>query len=463
MKKLNYLILTILLLIAITTPVKASVDFSGGLLDGRPFFYYVPGYHTQGYTYLVTDNDLTTGQDATQSILSYEFEYPANINGYRIYTNGRSYTRVRFYLVDGTTVTHTPPTNTTGDFIELNLTNVKKIEIKRRQGVYFMVYEFNAYGTISMPIPSKVQGVTVSNVTHNEAEVAWDFVEDAILYKIYLDNKLVGEAMNTTYKLTNLKSDTEYEVRVSAVNEGGEGPTSDPVSFTTLPLPVPSKVQGVTVENITATSALISWDANPENEGVLKYIVYLNNKKHGETTNAEYPLNNLQPATTYTVRIEAVNVYGAGPSSDPVEFTTLEIPPDPATQVRNVIIKSMTSTSAVISWTPNPTSERIIKYVVYVNGEKHGETESTEYVLEDLKEGEKYTVTVTAVNALGEGPPSDPITFVPFAINIQDILYAIAVLFTNLWPLIAFILAVIAIVPITTALKQAITRRRSNA
>jgi len=451
------------------TLTESTIDFSGGLLDGQPFLYDPDG-GTRQYFYSITDNDLTTYASFYSGGVTYEFEYPANINGYRIYTNCKSCTQVRFYLVGGTTVMHSPPTNTTGDFIELNLTNVKKIEIRRKEGTTFRVYEFNAYGTLSMPIPPKVQGVTVSNVTHNEAEVAWDSVEDAILYKIYLDNKLVGEAMNTTYKLTNLKSDTEYEIRVSAVNEGGEGPSSDPVTFTTLPLPVPSKVQGVTVKNITATSALISWDANPENEGVLKYIVYLNNKKYEETTNTEYTLNNLQPTTTYTVQIEAVNMYGAGPQSDLVEFTTLEIPPDPATQVRNIVIKNMTSTSATISWPPNPTSEKIIKYVIYVNDEKHGETEGTEYVLEDLKEGERYTVIVTAVNALGEGPPSAPITFVPLkiadissTIKVQDVLSSIAVLFTNLWPLLAFALALIAVVPITTALKQTITRRRSNA
>jgi predicted RNA-binding protein with TRAM domain len=232
-------------------------------------------------------------------------------------------------------------------------------------------------------------------------------------------------------------------------------------------LTMPTQVKNVRIEDITSTSATISWDLNSEN--VLKYIVYLNGEKYGEITGTEYTISDLQPNTTYEVTVTAINEAGEGPASEPLIFTTPELPPEPATKVKNVVIKNMTSTSATISWTPNPEAEKITKYIIYLNGEKYGETEDTEYVIEGLKKGEKYVVTVTAVNDLGEGPASEPITFttskiadISNTIKVQDILSSIAVLFTNLWPLLAFALALIAIVPITTTLKHSF-RRRSDA
>lgn len=364
----------------------AEIDFSGGLLDGKPF---------DGGFYEFTDNDINTGREIIRTG-NYTFTFPnnvvANISGFRLYRTGAPLELhrnilLRFYDKDGKllysyavyTTTHT-----NGTFISLNVSNVKKINIYNNTG--FMsagtVWEFNVYGTLSLPLPTQVKNVHVKDTT--------------------------------------------------------------------------------------PTSALISWDPNPEE--VQKYIIYLDGQIYGETTGTEYTISDLQPNTTYEVTVTAINEAGEGPASEPLIFTTPELPPEPATKVKNVVIKNMTSTSATISWMPNPETERITKYVIYLNGEKYGETEGTEYVIEGLKEGEKYIITVAAVNELGEGPPSSPITFttskiidISTTIKVQDILSSIAVLFTNLWPLLAFALALIAIVPITRILKQILIRRRSNA
>lgn len=265
-----------------------------------------------------------------------------------------------------------------------------------------------------------------------------------------------------------------YDVKKIAVRN--ESRVSQGIGYTaitirdfilTLAPKLPSQVVNVNVKDITVSSALITWDPNPEE--VQKYIIYLNGQIYGETTDTEYMIDNLLSDTSYEVTVTAVNDLGEGPASEPCIFTTPELPPEPASQVKNLVIKNMTSTSAVISWTPNPEAERITKYVIYINGKKYGETENTEYFIEGLKEGEKYVVTVTAVNDLGEGPASEPVTFttskiadISTTIKVQDILSSIAVLFTTLWPLLAFALALIAVVPITTVLKQTV-RRRSDA
>lgn len=372
----------------------ATIDFSGGLLDGKPFVYSETLY------YEVTDNNLLTYvRVGILGKLIYEFDSPVSIIGYRMKVTVNNSIMLCMYDNNGNALlqgfsyggyTGARVNKYDGEFVECNLNNVKKIIIFNvNTSSLINVYEFNVYPPEPEPIP-------------------------------------------------------------------------------------PTQVKNVHIKNITSTSTLVAWNPNPQDENIIKYVVYVNGQKHGETIDTEYTITNLQPNTSYEVTVIAINEAGEGPPSEPCVFTTPEPEPEPptpepATQVKNVVIKGMTSTSATISWTPNPEAEKITKYVIYLNGEKYGETGDTEYVIDGLKEGEKYTVTVTAVNDLGEGPASESITFTTSkiadmsnSIKVQDILSAISVLFVNLWPLLAFALALIAITPITTALKYSF-RRRSNA
>jgi predicted RNA-binding protein with TRAM domain/chitodextrinase len=420
----------------------------------------------------------------TNSIYVVTLDKAVNITGYSIYTSYKysgttPRITLRFYNSSDVHIY----SKTIGSYFEtenISLTGVKKIIIENESyrldssGAQLLqpifINYLDLYIAGSTP-PKQVQNVRVKDMTSTSVTITWDPNPGAEKYIVYLDGQNYGETTNTEYTIDGLQSNTSYTVVIAAVNKAGEGPPSEPCTFTTPEPPPepPTKVMNVNVKDMTATSATITWDPNPEPEGVLKYVIYLNGQKYGETTNTEYKIDNLQPNTSYEVTITAVNSDGEGPPSDPCTFRTPELPPEPATQVKNIVIKGLTSTSATISWAPNPGAERITKYIIYLNGEKYGETEDTEYVIDGLKEGEKYTVTVAAVNALGEGPTSDPIVFITSkivdissTIKIQDILSSITVLFTNLWPLVAFVLALIAIVPITGTLKQ-IFRRRSNA
>lgn len=453
-----------------------TIDFSGGLLDGKALTHSADNVLTTKPTDNNIDTYFTLEKGAS---LYYVFEELVEINGFRILMDLNATVNVIFYGESGQVLYSRTMSPLTGDkfdghLVEVQVSGVKKVVLQNKSTYYTRpVYEFNVYGSVyvSLDPPTQVMNVQVSDITASSVTITWNpnpASEKIQKYNIYLDDELYGETTGTQYTIDNLQPNTSYKITITAVNEAGEGPTSDLITFTTLAL-LPTKVMNVTVKNITDTSVIIGWDPNPESEGVLKYIVYLNDQQYGETTNTEYSIDNLQPTTSYEVKIVAVNSYGEGPASDVLVFTTLEPPLKPATQVKNVVVKKLTSTSATISWMPNPETEKITKYIIYLNDEKYGETEDTEYVIEGLKEGEKYVVTITAVNDLGEGPPSKPITFttskiadISNAIKVQDILSSIAVLFANLWPLLAFALALIAVVPITGTLKQ-IFRRRFNA
>ena len=136
------------------------------------------------------------------------------------------------------------------------------------------------------------------------------------------------------YTIDNLTIDTEYEFRVAAVNKEGEGDFSL-VSARIMTLVRPDKPGRPEVMEVTGTSVRLQWTA-PHSDGradITQYDVKCSTSDKTECivvpadTNTE-PLisytirNQLQPYTTYTFAVAAVNRMGQGPWSDCTEIET---------------------------------------------------------------------------------------------------------------------------------------------
>jgi len=89
--------------------------------------------------------------------------------------------------------------------------------------------------------PAKVTGLTANAVSPFEIDLSWNPVTDAVEYKVYRGTNGTFTAVatvNTTYYAdTGLAPNTTYYYYVTAIDRAGnEGPPSDVVSNTTLPL-----------------------------------------------------------------------------------------------------------------------------------------------------------------------------------------------------------------------------------
>lgn len=70
----------------------------------------------------------------------------------------------------------------------------------------------------------------------NEYVLTWDPVPTATGYKVYLNGEYVADSSNTDHRFQGMAVG-QYSFTVSAVNEAGEGPQSDPFPFQVIALP----------------------------------------------------------------------------------------------------------------------------------------------------------------------------------------------------------------------------------
>ena len=312
--------------------------------------------------------------------------------------------------------------------------------------------------TVDTTSPSVPSEVTVGNITHNSAEVTWQESTDNVGvsgYNIYLNDKKVnGETVKELkYELTGLEAETEYQVKVEALDEAGNTSVSDPISFTTKTAPdneAPTAPGGVAVSSITDNSAVVSWTASTDNVGVAGYNIYLNDNKINAlpVTELQFQLTGLAAETEYQVRIEAVDGAGNTSSSGSISFATeaLQTSDNEAPTVPSgVAVSGITESTAVVSWTESTDNVGVAGYNIYLNDNKVNALPITElkFQLTGLTAETEYQVKVEALDEAGNSSISNPVSFVtgvapdreaptkPDGITISDITHNSAVVMWN--------------------------------
>ena len=146
-----------------------------------------------------------------------------------------------------------------------------KTKMKRAFAIFFSLFlslfaiattaQAQAFGSPSRAIDEckKPTYVTISEIGTSNATLSWTENGEATEWRIMLnddDDNLI-QAPTNPFTLTNLTPETEYTVKVTPWCEMEKW--SDPFSFTTLAADACQKPYGVTVGNITSSSATVSW------------------------------------------------------------------------------------------------------------------------------------------------------------------------------------------------------------
>ena len=232
----------------------------------------------------------------------------------------------------------------------------------------------------------------------------------------------------TTHTIPSLTNDTTYTLRVKATNANGDSGWTE---ITATPLSGPG-VASVTVDQASITQTLADVTvtmANPQNE---VQVVFLRYRVAGDAwpslanlilsdsgTAITFTLTGLTGNTDYDVAASLDSTFASGVKT--ASFTTSPTKPGKA---RNVVTTSGNG-QFVITWAvpSNNGGSAITGYKLqWKSGSQSFGDPSREHIvaasfrgyhITGLTNGTEYTARVIAVNAVGDGPPSDEKTATP--------------------------------------------------
>uniref|UniRef100_A0AAY4C1U3 SDK1 protein n=1 Tax=Denticeps clupeoides TaxID=299321 RepID=A0AAY4C1U3_9TELE len=237
---------------------------------------------------------------------------------------------------------------------------------------------------------------------------------------------------SSSWVVDRLKPFTSYKLRMMATNDIGDSKYSQETDAITTLQDVPDEAPLIqSVKPSTTTSVLVQWQ-RPRDEGLngvlVGYRLYYRElqydsspqepKKTVSGSAAHTDLAELHKYRRYEIVMTAYNVIGESPPSAPVEVFVGEAAPSVAPQ--NIQINSLSSTQLEVLWEPPPveTQNGIIQgyKIHYWEMDNQNETEKVKILfipettvrLKNLTSYTFYLVKLSAFNAAGDGPMSEP-------------------------------------------------------
>uniref|UniRef100_UPI00398E758F fibronectin type-III domain-containing protein 3A isoform X3 n=1 Tax=Pristiophorus japonicus TaxID=55135 RepID=UPI00398E758F len=232
-----------------------------------------------------------------------------------------------------------------------------------------------------------------------------------------------GPGLN--YEVKGLLPATTYFCRVQALNVAGAGPFSDVVLCMT-PASVPAAVSLLQVVDedqldmpleSLSTCLAIQWE-EPRDHGseITSYSIDFGDRQPIMVDRSiSHVIRNLQPDTTYRIRVQAVNIIGPGPFSHTIKAKTKPLPPEPP-RLECVAFSHQTLKLKWGEGTAKALASDAMQYVLQM--EDKNRRYSTlyrgpchTYKVQRLSESACYRFKIQACNEAGEGTFSEVYTF----------------------------------------------------
>ncbi|KAK2143631.1 hypothetical protein LSH36_825g03009 [Paralvinella palmiformis] len=233
----------------------------------------------------------------------------------------------------------------------------------------------------------------------------------------------VYNGQDLSYRIRNLRRNTEYKFRLQSSNEEGSSKWSDIVCYHTLPdrPSPPTKLQ--LKGKIHSHSFRVIWEPPRDNGGaeITNYILQIGDgcsycTKHSGI-DREYSCDDAQPGTTYHVHVACISAGGQSDWCDPLSITTQPVVPGPCLSPK--LHGKPKATSLHLRWAP-PSYEggdAVSEYDVIMTNPDNTTREvyrgrECECVVAGLLPGRPYLFQVRPINKAGAGPWSDSLEVV---------------------------------------------------
>lgn len=239
-----------------------------------------------------------------------------------------------------------------------------------------------------------------AQVDVNYVSLTWSEPDGTEYYNVYRNGALSAVAPGEEYETSALSYKTTYTFKISAVDKyGRESAASEEISITTEEQPV--NLTFVQANEITKTTAVISWQTDRETNATIKYgtnkaALNMSQKDSDETTTHEFTLKDLQEDTTYYYEISSAS----STSAETYYFKTLG--GETAIEIMNVESVDPTRSTVEIRWTTNYETQGSIYYSTD-DSFSQSQREDTEQVqhseqLTDLLSGMTYYFKIVVDN-----------------------------------------------------------------
>lgn len=271
-------------------------------------------------------------------------------------------------------------------------------------------------GAVLFGLPTSLHAET------GRVTLAWDPINDpevggyTIVWgqtsKAYTGAQNVGVATEAS---VSLEAGKTYFMAVRGVDKQGvPGELSEEVTAIVKgPDTVAPVISGVSVVNITSSSAVISFSTNEEAYVQVEYgtnallggltgLTTVSNKNHAVT------LTNLSPATTYSYRMIAKDLSGNQILSEILSFKTKDGSDDPnnnpdaAIKFLQITLSNVSNTSVTINWTTDKSATGFIEYgpsaTFSFNGFEAAATVNHVMQLNSLTPSTLYRYKLTAID-----------------------------------------------------------------
>ncbi|XP_071062533.1 receptor-type tyrosine-protein phosphatase S-like isoform X7 [Pseudochaenichthys georgianus] len=265
----------------------------------------------------------------------------------------------------------------------------------------------------------------VTETTATSVTITWDSGNpDPVSYYIIQyrakgpDSKYetVDSITTTRYSIGGLYPNTEYEIRVSAFNSIGQGPSSTRVDARTGEQAPASPPRNVQAHIMSRNTVMVRWEEPEEPNGQVKgYRVYytmdpsrpMNEWQiHNVQDSVITTIQNLVTSETYTIQVLAFTSVGDGPFSDPVH---VKVMPGVPGQPGKFKVNKVADTHIELTWEPAYTKEGIVNYELLYRPVKFGSLEKltfgprSSYTVEGLKANTEYSFSLAAISNKGIG------------------------------------------------------------
>uniref|UniRef100_A0A3B5BBQ9 protein-tyrosine-phosphatase n=1 Tax=Stegastes partitus TaxID=144197 RepID=A0A3B5BBQ9_9TELE len=290
----------------------------------------------------------------------------------------------------------------------------------------------------SLPKPPGTPVVTETTAT--SVTITWDSGNpDPVTYYIIQyrakspDSKYetVDDITTTRYSIGGLYPNTEYEIRVSAVNTIGQGPPSEPVETRTGEQAPASPPRNIKAQILPQNTMMVQWEEPEEPNGQIKgYRVYYTMDDsqpmslwqiHNVQDSIITTIQSLVPQETYTIKVLAFTSVGDGPFSEPIHVKVLQGVPGQPSKFQ---VGAVSDTSIELTWEPAYDKEGIINYELrYMEGSfgtqmKKTFGPTTSYVVEGLRPNTEYHFSLAAISNKGIGAFTNDISHKTLQANV---------------------------------------------